>query len=317
MSKLLPILHSMQDYKALFRAPEVWEGAVRVICQRHGLNFDRFENRNTGTHVVYVDQGAAVIKLYCPLYADDYRVERLVLEHIPGRLPITTPELVFEGEIEGWRYVGLSFVDGQPLADVWSNLDRPAKLKVSGSIGELIAEWHALPISGLEDLDVNWPVFMAAQIRGAARRQRESGWIEKWTAQIPNYLGDFDGSISDQDTPVLLNADFTSDHFLLTQIGGEWNLTGLIDFGDAMLGHPEYDFVAPGTDIMPGDGDSQRAMLQGYGFDAHAINDPLRKRLMQWTLVYRFTRMSQLMDSMGLDTQPRPIELLAREVWSF
>ena len=44
--------------------------------------------------------------------------------------------------------------------------------------------------------------------------------------------------------PVLINADLTDDHLLLLYRFGTWRISALIDWADAEVGSPEYEWVA-------------------------------------------------------------------------
>ena len=115
--------------------------------------------------------------------------------------------------------------------------------------------------------------------------------------------------------PVLLNADVTDEHILVSERGGRWELTGFIDFGDAMLGHPFYDFVAPGCCITHGSPRLQRAMLLAYGFSEDQLDATLAAQLMAYTLVHRFANIPHLVKLLD-SQQPTSLQDLKRGLWS-
>ena len=301
----------------MFRRAEVWDPALRVICERHNLPFGEFTRFNGGSHIVYMRRAHMVVKLYSPIFVDDYPHERLVLERVFGRIGAHTPEVIFQGELEGWPYLGLSFVRGAPIGDVWQEFDGATRLDLSQAIGELMARWHGLPTDGLDILDVDWSTFVRIQCENAVERQRQLGLGEEWLWQISEYLTNVDDSVHLQPESVLLNADLTGEHILVTQESGRWRLSGLVDFGDSMLGHHEYEFVAPGLDIILGDGECQRIMLRSYGYAIVDIDDELRKRLMAWTFLHRYSDVCFVMKRLSTVGDLRTLDELTHAFWSF
>ena len=68
---------------------------------------------------------------------------------------------------------------------------------------------------------------------------------------------------------VFLHADLTADHILLTRRDdGSWFVSGIIDFGDARIGHPFYDFIAVIADYTLGEPELSHQLLEAYGMEA-------------------------------------------------
>ena len=67
--------------------------------------------------------------------------------------------------------------------------------------------------------------------------------------------------------PALINADITEDHVLLAERDGCWGISGLIDFGNAMMGHPYYDFAAPLAFYTFGRPSLSRTLVEAYGLE--------------------------------------------------
>ena len=60
---------------------------------------------------------------------------------------------------------------------------------------------------------------------------------------------------------VLLHGDITRDHLILTEKNRSWSISGVIDFGDARIGHPYYEFVVPLLDYAYGEHKLSSALL--------------------------------------------------------
>jgi hygromycin-B 7''-O-kinase len=112
--------------------------------------------------------------------------------------------------------------------------------------------------------------------------------------------------------PVLLHADLTDDHFFVQEREGRWQLTGLIDFGDAMVGDPLYEFAAPAMFLSQRRPEVQRAMLRGYGLrDTPGTADRIRA----WTILHRFGLVENGV-RFGPEPAPATFDALLRSLWS-
>lgn len=297
VTDLLPVVRDFDDYGEVHSVAETWAPALDVICERHGLPAAEFHHSAVGSHVIHLCPGKVAIKLYAPVFPEDFGTERLVLPLADKHIDLDTPRILGEGEIEGWPYYILSWVGGIPLEDIWPELSRSEKNSISAEIGELIAAWHEMPQDGLAPLKINWDGFVQDQIDDFVVTGQDKGAPDEWLAVLQMYIRDRAPLLA-ENRAVLLNADFTGEHLVVAERNGALHLTGLLDFADAMIGAPTYDFVAPGIDVMAGDGESQRALLKGYGLAADA-DGMLRHRLMLWTLLHRFADVNQLLSLAG------------------
>jgi hygromycin-B 7''-O-kinase len=334
-ARLLPEVKTGDDYVPIYRDVNVWLPAMRVICQRHGLDADQLEFAPAGTHVVFKIKTDAIacptglyIKLFARPWREDFVPEQLVLSRLSRGFDLPTPRLMAEGEIEGWPYLIMTAVKGVPLCEVWETLDSVNRAHIAARCGELMAALHAIPTEGLEAIATDWPAFVKERIQARladlseADTGAEHGLNAQWVQDLRVFLNDLPPLFEPGFTPVLLSADITDEHLLVTQRGDRWALTGFIDMGDAMLGHPLYEFVAPGCLIARGDARLLRTMLRAYGYADAQLNARLSLQLMAYTLVHRYVKILDLLDILGLQHLARaglnhPLAELARTLWSF
>jgi hygromycin-B 7''-O-kinase len=314
---LLPRIDTLESYRRVYRNAGVWLPAMRAICQSHSLDASRLEFAPPGTHVVF-KTGGLYLKLFAPLWPGDFAPERLVLDRLSeGRgLPVPIPDLVAEGEIEGWPYLVMTAVEGVPLCQVWDGMDATDRERVAVRCGELMAALHTVPPDGLEGIGVDWSAFVEGQKRecidGIGRAELNGYWARAVCAFLKGLPPLFEPGFE----PVLLSADITDEHILVGQRKGHWEVTGYIDFGDAMLGHPRYEFAAPGCCITRGSPRLQRAMLLSYGYSEAELNAELAAQLMAYTLLHRFINVPELLGLFD-DHRPTSFEELGRLLWAF
>ena len=291
---LLPIVASFDEYKPLYRNPEVWRPAVEVICGRHGLDAASLVQSPAGTHVVFAAGPDRIIKLFAPMWKEDAIPESLLIAHLAGKLGVPTPEPVAEGEIEGWPYIVMSRLRGQMLGEVWREVPFGDKLGVVEEVGELMARLHALPTEGLGALAVDWSAFMDARRAECIERQTRCGMDGAWLEELEAFLGELPGLYPPQPPTVLLSADITEDHILLEERGGRWRVAGFYDFGDAMIGHHLYEFAAPAAFFTRGHPRLLEALFLSYGTPAEAIDEGLSARLAAYIALHKYSNIPAL-----------------------
>jgi aminoglycoside phosphotransferase (APT) family kinase protein len=87
--------------------------------------------------------------------------------------------------------------------------------------------------------------------------------------------------------PRLLHADLTEDHLLVERRGEQWQIAGLLDWADAEVGDPYYEWVALWFSICRREGRLLRAFMRGY--DAGRLDRSLSAtRLTAFTFLHRF-----------------------------
>jgi hygromycin-B 7''-O-kinase len=270
---------------------------VERLCGELGVDPAGLVRYGSGSRPVYA-AGDLVLKLFPPLDGDAYRVEASVLAAVSGALPAATPAVhaVGEhgtGEGRGWGYVLMSRLPGVPLDTVWPELTEADRDRIADRLGQTLAALHN--VEPPERLPEGWRAFVTRQRASCEREQRELGLAHEWAAQIPGFLD----STPLRDTPLrdtpqaLLHTEIMREHLLVSQDrGGAWQLSGLIDFEPAMRGAPEYEFAALGVFAAAGDARFLRRALLAYGYSDGELDTGLRRRLMGWTILHRYSHLS-------------------------
>ena len=83
-----------------------------------------------------------------------------------------------------------------------------------------------------------------------------------------------------------------------------------------MLGHPLYEFAAPGCSITRGEPELQQAMLRAYGFSEAELDERLARQLMAYTLIHRYITIADLLEMLPT-AELLGFEGLWRAMWTF
>lgn len=314
---LLPNINTKEDdYRAIYRDVNTWLPAMRAICQRHGLDEKQLEFAPPGSHVVFKVKPELYIKLYFAPWRGDFVTERLVLHKLSEQPRLPVPRIVVEGKIEDWPYIIVTALEGIPLYQVWQTIPMSDKRSIAAQCGELMSALHSTQTEGLEAIAVDWPAFVEDQIKESVDQLIRAELGDEWTRSVMEFLEDLPSLLEPDFHPVLLSADVTDEHILVSRCKGRWEMTGFVDFGDSMLGHPYYDFAAPGFCITRSSPDLQRSMLLAYGYSTDQLDETLSAKLMAYTLIHQFINIPDLLSLFG-SNWPRNLDELRNELWAF
>lgn len=293
----------------IFTDPAVWHEAVAAILDRHGLGpLDTLRAGVPGSHAVFVANEALVVKLYAPFWGETAPLERGLLATLAPHRLVALPTARATGSLPAgghdWPYLVMDFVAGERWGDIWPTLPAAERHRLAADLGRLLRRLHGVAPGALTGVPFpgrrgDWHAFLAAQIVGAEDRHRRAGLSPELLARLPAFLAAARPAL-DGVAAVLLHGDVTADHLLLRQEGaGQWQIRGLIDFGDARLGTPCYDFVAVAADALRGEVAALRACLAAYGLPG-ALDDPtFRRALTALALLHEYADVGWLVGPPG------------------
>jgi hygromycin-B 7''-O-kinase len=250
------------------------------------------------------------------LFAQDFAAESLVARHLAGKIALEIPKIVAEGQIAGWNYLVMTRISGTPLQFVWDDLLPDDRRAIAADVGRLIAFLRTVPISGLESLGVDWSQFLATQIGDLTNHHPpvpELAWEPK--QELAAFFASLEGIIDQPFQPVLLLADITREHVFIDRSDKKWRMVGYLDFGDAMLGHPDYEMVAPGLEIAGGNPELLRSLLTAAGYPENTLNQNLSQQLMAYTLIHRYVDLAAVLSLIPQARNATNLNELAHLVW--
>lgn len=312
------VVHTWAEWCRVFNKVDVWRPLVEAICLRHGLASSPCRPGFEGTNAVFIAGESAVVKIVSPFFRNDYRRELEVYHLLEGDASLPTPRVLAEGVLEGaqpWPYMVLSLLPGERLGAVWASVPRENQVAIAARLGRLIRRLHEQPLDGVRSMDTsreNWERFVAGQMERAPAHFRAQGLPAHLLDALPAYLSSLLPLFPADFPPRLLSADLTEDHTLLGQAKGRWEITGLIDFGDAEVGHADLDFVAVHLFCFHGDRELTGVFLAGYGY---ALDERFNERMMGYSLLHRFADMRPWLKELGGAERVRSWEELQQHLW--
>ena len=289
MSKLIfPDFPTDTEWETLPIDETILHEALKIVGARHNLAMDRAVRNIQGFAPVLMTDAYAV-KFLPPEWRDEAANEVAALERVHGRLPARTPVVVAVGEIEGWTYLVTERLSGVIYFALGPTLNLDERVFVSRQTGEALAALHQVPCEGLAVRQPDWDEFSAECVTTCVEHQRRKGLCEATLSQLPSLIKQGQPLIPDE-RRVLLHADLHSAHVLFEQQNGRWKLTGILDFGDAIVGHPEYDIVTPAFYIAGPNTVALQALFEPLGF---RCDEESSQRLMAWSALHPYNDLAR------------------------
>lgn len=310
----LPGPMSFDDWEVFRATPARWLPAALDIAKAHGRSGEGAHVFEGGTNLL-VALGDVVLKVFPPMLRNQFDSERACLTQLRGQLPVPTPDLHFEGEREGWTYLGITRLAGETGEAVWPSLSEAERVRLMFDIGALIAAVQAVPLGPLRGLEPRWADFWPRQLARCVAHHQGRGLPEPLLRELPAFVDEARTLVPDAPEPALLTGEYIPENFLLTRGADGWRLSGLIDFGDAMTGYCEYDLLGPS--VFMGGADPARidALLSSYGYGPDARTPTLRRRLLALYLMHRFSEPTRQIRIPGWESHVRTLDDLGALLW--
>jgi len=293
MPPLLPVVTTWAEWGRMFTNTAQWTAVVREICHRHDLPVQHVEAGYPGTNAVFVVDDTYVVKIYAPFCPEDFDLERELYALLGPNPRLPVPQLIAQGILEDrirWPYIIIDFKPGAPIREVRDRIPHRNLLRVAAELGEMVRELHRVPVASLTSLphtQASWQQFVRQRQAEVAETALWAGILpEPVVAGIPEFLA-FTLADSLEVPLALLNGDLTEDHILLEQRNGRWRISALIDFGDALVGARDYEWIALWFSAMDRDYDELAAFMAAYNPHLR-LDDTFFTRAMAFTFLHEF-----------------------------
>jgi aminoglycoside phosphotransferase (APT) family kinase protein len=228
-----PTFTSVQEYGSRLEDVGYWWPYVAETLRRHGL-IDARRQPVAGFNATYPTflYGDVVVKLFGYLrpWRESHAAERAALALVATDPEIAAPRVLGEGRLyddddERWPYLITTRMPGVAWQDAEPSTEQ--RRSVAAQLGRQVQRVHALRPSGVAT-EADWP---AMNVAAAAEH---SSLPPHLIVQIDDYLarlGPFDR--------VFVHGDLVAMHAFVES----GRLTGIIDWGDAMVTDRHYELI--------------------------------------------------------------------------
>ena len=310
----LPASTRLDAYRTLRADPSRWLPIAVDIARSHGLDVSSPQVFATGTNLVAGFGETLILKIFPPLLRAQFVSERGSLTQLAGRLHLPIPEIVAEGERDGWPYLIITRLAGTLGSEVWPQLAEAQKERVLHQIGETVAAVQRAPLGPLARIEPRWDAFIRAQMLGCRNRHERLGLAPKFLAGLDDLLRDAAELIPMDAPPVILIGEYIPENFLLACRDGDWSLAGLFDFGDVRTGWRDYDLLGPSAFMAAGRPGRVRSLLGGFGYEKPDF--ALKRRLMALMLLHQASDLNSHICIEGWQERANDLVELQDLIWA-
>jgi len=190
--------------------------------------------------------------------------EARLLAALAGISPLPVPEPIFTVAEQGClAYVKLL---GVPLVDLPADQRSAHAVSIAATLGELLTALHAVPVDGMTDL-VDTDDQPLAEWRGEAAQTYLTVAGRVPAIHRPPVEAFLDAPPPDDGyAPAFSHNDLGIEHVLVDPVA--WTVTGIIDWSDAAIVDPAYDFGLIYRDLGPA---ATRAALRSYHTETNDV----------------------------------------------
>ena len=252
------------------------------VLEHLGLSHEGWSPLSGGMNAVW-RRGEHVLKQVTD--PSEAQAERRLLATV--QLPVNTPTLIGVADHQGATWLLTSWLPGERLSQVWGALERQERTAVAEALGHALAALWATPVDGLDKA----PLGLAdrpREVEAAVLRQLQFGLDPTHLHALRALAGSqpLEGDV------VVTHADLHADQVLLGRGPRGWQVTGLLDFGDAVLAPRHYDLVSPFCDLLGPDRHLREALIDAAGL---AVDADWDRRMLALTLLHPWMDLQRLL----------------------
>ncbi|MCO7226668.1 phosphotransferase family protein [Pleionea sp. CnH1-48] len=305
---LLPKEYSYEQVCSFLDKPglDSWLPALEFIKQKHELKFDSIHRISKGGNALFACGPDLIVKLvpHHWRYQADAEVVGLQLAAqqplLLSSAELNTPDLLAYGEMDGWVYLVISRLEGASLGDVWDELAEVDKQSLSYQVGALARQIHQLQVETNNPIAVDWHLYLKKLIAESYARHKRNQLATPLLETCQEYLSAHKG-FYDTQAPCLIHMDLHQDNLMVQQQNSGWRLSGVLDFGDAIIGcDPLLELLTPILFLGQGQRKRIEAVIQGYGYNLNTINDEFQKKCLAYMLIRPASNLNYVMDYAGV-----------------
>ena len=307
-------IDSWDDWTRVYNDVSIWRGLIDAICAQEGIGYRAIEAASANTNAVFLLDRAWALKIYSPFW-DEFDLERRLVDALKHEELIPCPELVGSGQVAdadgvAWDYLITRFCPARPFSEIRQELSEKEAVSLAEQLGQMVRRLHSLDPRRFANAGTrrNWSDLVTTRRASAVSELIAAGVLDVGLeGSLSALLGEAIAADLEQ-SRVVVHGDLGADHVLCAPSDEGWRIEALIDFGDAKIGVPEYEWMPVWMGFCGMDPRLARAYLDA--FDPALIDDSrFARRAVAWTLLHDFGT-DELIRQWRERGERRPIETM-------
>jgi hygromycin-B 7''-O-kinase len=295
-------------FRDLLKRDDLCLNLAEDIAKEKGLS-PPLSRLRKGSNIIFRLKDESILKIFSKDEVAFRDNEELFLDILHERLSVRTPELLASGEFHGYPFLQMSQLPGEPLSDVWDELDGREKESVCRQTGTLLKILHSLPAELAQDCVPEWSTFIDEQKKYLIDNHIAYGIEADRLGEISKFIR-LGRPIEDTGKMVICHTEIMREHLFVTRKDTGIELSGILDFEPSMLAVPEYDFCSAGLFVTAGDGELFRQLLTAY--DPSRVPEP--HDIMRMLILHRYSNLRWFISMLPTEMRDSEISTLS-EYW--
>jgi hygromycin-B 7''-O-kinase len=248
----------------------IWPAVISHICQQHQLQRAPFSCINGWANAIFVLDNDLLIKIVPPNWDHQASSEIAALTLLDQQaLPVAIPRLIANGNINGWMYLVMNKLQGTNLHEIYNDLSVENRISLATEVAQFARHLNQIKVEPQGPLYKPWNEFLLKQKTECYERRKKQGLAEPLLADLMAFLERVDyqpkTDLFNQGQSVLVHTDLHPGNLLVEKVGDNWQLSGVIDFGDALIcADPYFDLTSSMIFMGLGDKTINQAILAAY-----------------------------------------------------
>ncbi|GAA5215205.1 phosphotransferase family protein [Corallincola platygyrae] len=270
-------------------AIEPWHPVLAYITQKHQLGESRWQRISEGGNALFRGQNASgnglILKLVPPNWRYQGEAEAAALSLLQNQTSLAIPSLAASGEQDNWFYVVMNQLPGVSLADVWGGMNSAHKLYIVRQLADFIVELHSLDLPDAHPLKPSWHQYHQKLLDDCIARHTRKQLAPQLVDQITDYLA-ASPPYFDDDATFFIHMDLHPWNLMVEEKGNGYQLSGVLDFGDAVIGNSRLlELATPLIFLCQGDPALTATLLEHTKVLSRPADDTLQHALMATSLI--------------------------------
>lgn len=272
---------------------DYWLPVINKILAQHQLNILSTERINEGGNVLFKLGNEYILKLVPPNWGYQGLAEIEAGSIISDKLSLVVPRVMAHGTIDNWIYVVMDLLPGISLAEVWEDVTFENKKQIIQSIGRFMNELHHLSIPAKSKLKPDWQSYYQELRNDCISRHTRKKVPERLISQIEDFLNHPGLSnycvlddLNDNEPDIFIHMDLHPWNLMVEKNGAEYQICGVLDFGDAIIGRSRLlELATPLLFMCQGNSELCSILLQNYQLLDGTDSASLQAKLMAVSLL--------------------------------
>jgi|GEM_PF-4142389 len=287
---MLPRLTTLAEWCRVFTNVDIWHQAVANILATEGLKFTAVTAGFPGCNAVFLADQAYVVKIFAPMFEADYTKELAVYKSLSGQSTVAAPTLLAHGHYNdgnSWPYLVTTFCPGVAIRDARPEMTPQQIQAVAEQLGKMIRTLHRIPINANLPAPLTWDNYFKGRIPAVISALHEKTLLApEVTEALEEHLHNAQTFFLTAEA-LLVHADLTEDHLLLTNDHEQWSISGLIDFADIEVAPREYEWIPLWFGLIDCNPDALLSFMRSYDGD-QVLDEQWRDRMLAMTFLHRY-----------------------------